>query len=221
MQTTKLHGIFFEPPIEKYYLGHQFNEVYREGVYAPFLKDKSGLTIIDIGANVGLTTYYFSRFAKVVHSIEPSMEHFDVLSHMVKYNNLTNVELHKQAIWIKNHEGKLYRNLDNKTMYSLHGAVQKGNLSAEDVEVVTLDKFFEDNKIEHCDFMKLDVEGSEYEILGGEGFKKVAPKIDAILLEYHAWADRNPGQLAQCLKNNGFNVSTPSAEATLMAGIKK
>src|SRR3990167_1909222 len=108
MSDSKLHGFFFEPPIDKYFLGYQFNEIYRENVYAPFLKDKRDLTIIDCGANIGATTYYFSRFAKIVHAIEPSIEHFNTLAYMVKFNNLTNVELYKLAIWIQNKKGKLY-----------------------------------------------------------------------------------------------------------------
>jgi len=46
-------------------------------------------TIIDIGANIGVTSYYFSRFAKIVYSLEPSTEHFDILAKMVNFNKLT------------------------------------------------------------------------------------------------------------------------------------
>jgi FkbM family methyltransferase len=216
-----MHGIFFEPPIDKYFLGYQFNEIYRENVYAPFFKDRHDMTVIDIGANIGLTAYYFSHHAKIVHSIEPSMEHFKILKHMVEYNQLKNVEIHKMAIWIKNQKGKLYHNFQNKTMYSLHGAVQDQQSIAEDVNIVTLDKFFADNKIEHCDFLKLDVEGSEFEILGGSGFREVAPKIDTIFLEWHKWADRNPSQLHQALKSNGFDISVPQSGADLIVGTRK
>lgn len=216
-----MHAIFFEPPIDKYYLGYQFNEVYRENVYVPFFQGKKDLTVVDIGANIGVTTYYFSQFAKVVHSVEPSMDHFKILKHMVQFNDLENVELHKQAIWIQNKVGKLYHNSENKTMFSLHSGVQDKISMPEDVQITTIDKFFENNKIEHCDFLKLDVEGSEFEILGHSGFKKVAPKIDTIFLEWHAWADRHPAQLKQALESNGFKVSIPTSGAELLVGTKQ
>lgn len=216
-----MHGIFFEPPISKNFLGHQLSEIYKEGVYAPFFNGKKDLTVVDIGANVGVTAYYFSHYAKVVHAIEPSAEHFNVLTHMIAYNQLDNVKAHKKAMWIKNLDrGIFYHNSDNKTMFSLHAGVHDQKENPEQVEVVTLDKFFEDNKIDHCDFMKVDIEGSEFELLGGEGFRKVAPKIDVVFLEWHKWAGRNPNQLKQSLENNGFEVNSIPADADLMIGVK-
>lgn len=220
MSDSKLHGFFFEPPIDKYFLGYQFNEIYRENVYAPFFKDKRNLTVIDVGANIGITTYYFARHAKIVHAIEPSMEHFKVLKYMIDFNKLENVELHKLAIWIKNKTGKLYHNFENKTMYSLHMAVQDNLTLPEDVKITTLDKFYEDNKITHCDFLKLDVEGSEFEILGGEGFRKIAPITDTVFLEWHKWAERNPSQIIQSLENNGFKAIKPESSPDLLVGVK-
>lgn len=217
-----MHGIFFEPPIIKNYLGHQLSEIYKEGVYAPFFNGKKGLTVVDVGANIGITSYYFSQYAKVVHAVEPSYEHFKVLTHMIVWNNLDNVKAHKQAIWMKNmDEAPFYHNVGNKTMYSLHSGVHDGKVEPEKVPVVTIDKFFKDNKIDHCDFLKLDVEGSEFEVLGGPGFKKVAPKIDVVFLEWHKWAKRNPAQLNQSLESNGFSVETIKADADLLVGVKK
>lgn len=215
-----MHGLFFNQPIEKNYLGHQLSEIYKEGVYYPFFKNKKNSIVVDVGANIGVTTYYFSQRAKKVYAVEPSKEHFQVLKYMVQYNELQNVELFKQAMWIKSETGKLFHNKDNKTMYSLHTAVSTEKDMVEDVEMVTLDKFFDDNKIEHCDFLKLDVEGSEFEIIGGEGFRKVAPKIDVVFLEWHVWADRNPNQLKQALELNGFRVKVLESDAKLMVGVK-
>ena len=69
---------------------------------------------------------------------------------------------------------------------------------------LSLNKLFEENDIKHVDLLKLDVEGSEYQILGHESFSKVADKIDLIIGEIHIWADRNPNQLKEALTNRGF-----------------
>lgn len=196
------------------------NEVYRDNVYAPFLENKRNLTILDIGANIGVTVYYFSQFAKVVHAIEPSAEHFDVLTHMIAFNGLDNVKAHKYAIHIKEQNLPLFHN-PNKTMYSLHTAVDAKQEEPEQVHAIPLDKFFKDNNIEHVDFMKLDCEGSEYEIVASEGFRLVSPKIDTVFLEYHDWAGRHPNQLYQALENNGYTVSPVPSTANLLVGQKK
>lgn len=214
-----MHAIFFNEPIESNYIGHQMVEVYRDGVYAPFFNGKSRLTVIDIGANIGVTSYYFSRYAKVVHAIEPSFEHFEVLTHMIEYNKLDNVIPHKLAIWLREKELPLFHN-PNRTMFSLHMAVDAKQEAPEKVLAIPLDKFFEDNKIEHCDFMKCDVEGTEFEILASPGFKKVAPLISTIVGEYHEWANRNPNQIRQALEGNGFKFGTIPSDAKLFVGTR-
>jgi hypothetical protein len=53
------------------------------------------------------------------------------------------------------------------------------------VKAKSIDHFFEENGIMHVDFMKFDPEGAEDMILRSEGFKKVADKIDNIIIEFH------------------------------------
>ncbi|MBI2022159.1 FkbM family methyltransferase, partial [Candidatus Daviesbacteria bacterium] len=96
---------------------------------------------------------------------------------------------------------------DNRTMRSLHMAIWPNGKNNEVVEAVTFDKLFEDEKIERVHLLKLDVEGSETEILSSDGFKKVAPKIDVIIGETHKWSGRHPNQVKDALKMNGFEVS--------------
>ena len=217
---TCMQGLFWEDRVEENFIGHQLSEIYRDGVYAPFFNGKKDLIVIDVGANIGTTTYYFSQFAKIVHSIEPSKQHFEVLKYMVGFNKLSNVKLHNLAIWIKNKKLPLFHNSKNKTMFSLHQDINDGVERPETVQAIDLEEFFKTEKIEHCDFMKLDVEGTEFEILGSTGFRKVASKIDTIVLEWHEWAGRNSNQLNQSLENNGFKVQPIQSGAHLLAGIK-
>lgn len=219
LNMKKQNAFFFNTPVETSFIGHQLSEIYRDQVYVPFLQGKKDLTIIDIGANIGMTTYYFSRFAKVVHSVEPSLEHFETLKHMVKFNELNNVVLHKEAIWIKDTIEEFHHN-QNKTMFSLHTAVDDGSSRIEKVKVTSIDTFFKENKIEKCDFMKIDIEGSEFELVCSDKFAEIAPKIETVFLEYHTWAGRNPNQLTQALEEYGFKVTQPQSTAGLLAGTR-
>lgn len=213
----KLHGFFFPPPVKPTFIGHQLTEIYRDGVYEPFFQGKSGLTIVDIGANIGMTAYYFSQYAKVVHAVEPSLNHFNTIKHMLEYNEIKNVELHKTAIWKEDTVLPFYHN-GNHTMFSLHTAVDDGSEQPEKVKVMRLDTFFKENKIDKCDFLKIDIEGSEYELVASEGFENVADRISTVFLEYHKWAGRNPTQLKQNLELYGYRVTMPQSTAGLMVG---
>ncbi len=214
-----MDAIFFNKPLENNFVGHQIAEVYKDQVYAPYLQGKKDLTIIDIGANIGVTSYYFSQFAKQVYSIEPSKEHFEVLVAMLVFNKIKNVKPINKAIYMKSGQYPLFHNT-NKTMFSLHLAVNDDSSKEELVDCLTLEDLFNQEKIEHCNLMKLDVEGSEYEILGSPSFKLVAPKIDLIIGESHKWAGRNENQIRESFKNNGFNFEWLNTEAQLFVAKK-
>lgn len=213
------HAIFFNPPIFSYFLGHQMAEVYKDKVYDPYVVGKTDLTIVDIGSNIGITAYYFSHFGKV-YAVEPSAEHFNILTTMIKFNKLDDkiVPINK-AIYIKPGQFEFYHN-KNKTMYSLHGAVADTPGDLEKVEAIPMDQLFEENKIDHVDLLKLDVEGSEVEIFSSEGFTKVASKIDTIVTETHSWNGRHPNQIKDALENNGFKVKAIPNDASLLVAIR-
>ena len=200
------HALFFNPPIEENWLGHQVAEIYKDKIYDPLLRGKKDLIILEIGANIGVASYFFSQFAKQVYALEPSLQHFEVLETMLKFNGITNVKPIRKAIYIENGVFPFGGPTGNKTMRSLHTATWEGGRSDENVEAVTLEKLFEDEKIEHVDFMKLDIEGSEAEVLAHTSFKAVAPKIDTILMELHSWTGRHPNQVRDALKNAGYEL---------------
>jgi FkbM family methyltransferase len=212
------HAIFFNPPIFSNFIGHQMAEVYKDAIYEPYLRGKSNLNILDIGANVGVTAYYFSHFGHVF-AVEPSAEHFAILDTMIKFNRLEDkITPINKAIYIRSGKFDFYHP-NNKTCYSLHAGVTPNpagiEVGKEMVEAIPLDTLFEENKIEHIDLLKLDVEGSEFEILASEGFGKVAPKIDLIMGEIHQWANRNKQQLIDALENNNFKLEKITGEADL------
>jgi len=75
------------------------------------------------------------------------------------------------------------------------------------VNSISLQRIFDDNNIENCNFLKLDCEGTEYEILENLPtfyFKK----IEKIVIEYHM-ADSHPellDQLKKLLISQNYNI---------------
>lgn len=216
-----MQGFFFEPPLDSNFWGHIMAEVWKDRVYAPYIEGKKLKTCVEIGANLGIVSYYFSQHFDQVYALEPSKQHYDLLVKNTQGNGLTNVLPINKAVYIENGKFPFGGPTNNKTMRSLHTATWQDGKPDETVETITLDKLFKDNKIEHVDLMKIDCEGSEYEILGGEGFTKVADKIDLIIGEVHSWANRNRNQLNESLKNRGFEVTQLPNDADIFVARRK
>ena len=210
----KLGGLFFpivdqngnEIPFDSLYIPAIYNEIWGEGVYLEVLNQKKDMVIVDVGSNIGITVQHFRPYAKKIYAIEPSPEHFAALSKNKEFNNWDNVDVFNVALADKNGESEFSQNSYNRTMnslvveestdentHNLHTRVEgmggfihaKGYEDKVMVKTQTIDSFFEENKIEHVDFMKFDPEGSEDMIIRSEGFKKVVDKIDTIEAEFH------------------------------------
>jgi len=204
-----VHGIFFKPPIFNVFLGDQMEEVYKEKIYSRFVSTKKDLIILDVGANVGVTSYYFSHYAKKVYALEPSTEHFEVLQHMIKYNKLEKKIIPiKKALYIRDGKEILYMG-SNRTCYSLNASVQVaegGKATTENVETITIKSLLNEYGIPKVDFMKMDIEGNEPDVICHSDFEEVAPRIKIIVFETHTWSLRNPNQIMDALKKYGYTV---------------
>jgi len=206
---------FFFNDFKNAYIPEILKEMYRDCVYDPYLKGKKDLVILDLGANIGMFSYYAYDMAKIIYAVEPSKMHFEALSKMIEYNGMKRVKAIKKAVSHKTGQTTFFHN-DNVTMFSLKPEVNSRPQDAEIVETISLDKFFEENKIKHLDFLKIDIEGSEAEVFASEGFEKVANKIDVIMGEFHTWSNVNPRQFETYLTDRGFTFKWVNAtEATL------
>jgi FkbM family methyltransferase len=221
MADKQLQGIFWYDDFDKYFLGHQFEEIFKARIYAPYLEGKTDPVVIDAGGNIGAFSLYAAKYAKQVYTLEPSPEHCSLIRHMLDFNKITNVKLLENALYIENGKFEYYTPENNKTMWSLHQAVNDGKSKPQGVDAITFDTLFKAENIEHVDLCKIDIEGSETEVLSSEGFRLVAPKIDTIVLETHSWSGRHPNQIRDALKNNGFSVAEIPNDATILVAQRK
>lgn len=201
-----MNGIFYEGDFRKTFLAHVLGEIHIDKIYDPVFVGKENLTVVDVGANVGLASLYFAKYASKVIAVEPTESHYKCLSEMVRYNNLQNVIPVNLAVGSKS-ELKLLHHSKNATMNSL-SPLTNDTGETEMVKVVTLEDLFKEYKLNVIDFLKIDVEGSEMDLICSESFAKVAKQIRSLSVEYHTWTNRNVGQLVQALEKYGFNVST-------------
>ena len=167
------------------------------------LKDysKHGLTIkpndiiIDIGAHIGIFSLYASQFCTngKIFCYEPSSENFELLQYNISQNHIQNIFPKNFAISGSNDTVTLYINPD-KTANSIYDSTSK----SIQVKSRTLQHIFDSNNLEICDYLKLDCEGAEYEIIASlpsEYFKK----IKQIYIEYH-FSDSKSDMLDNMIK---------------------
>ncbi len=160
--------------------------------------------VIDVGGHIGLFTLYASQFCKngSIFTFEPVTENFELLSENITSNNLQNIKYFNSAVSNSNSPVKLYLNKDAAG----HSMFSKSSQSIT-VNSISLKQIFDDNHVSHCDFLKLDCEGSEYEIIKNlplEYFQK----INKMIIEYHM-ADTHPellDELMEILKSQNYKL---------------
>jgi len=174
-------------------------------------KIKQGDVVLDIGANIG---YYTLIFAKLVgqngkvFAFEPEPANFRVLEKNVSVNGYSNVIPEQKAVSNRNEKKKLYLNKQNAGMHTIYKS-KNANLGSVEIETVSLDNYFS-NYRGKIDFIKTDIEGSEYTAL--EGMQTILKRQNNIklLVAFDSSSIREygykPEQYIDLLMSNGFRV---------------
>mgnify|MGYP003951302361 CR=1 FL=1 len=147
-------------------------------IFFYFKKNTKGL-MIDVGAHRGSSSEFFVLEKWNVHCFEPDKKNFNFL--LNKFNNSKNVRLNNLAI--SNKEGVLnfYQSEVSDGISSLI-KFHESHKIAYKTKVIKLATYIKKNKIKNIDFLKIDVEGNDFNVLRSINFEEVMPRI--ILLEY-------------------------------------
>jgi hypothetical protein len=78
------------------------------------------------------------------------------------------------------------------------------NNDDEQIETLTINKFFEKYKINKIDILKMDIEGAEGKLITSPEFEELCPKIDVILGEYHEWCGISKDLFMNRLRDLGY-----------------
>jgi len=167
---------------------------------------KDNDSIIDIGGHIGLFSLLVSQKAKHanVYSFEPMEDNFNMLKTNLELNNIKNVFPFNLAVSKNSDEINLFLSDDE----SAHSIISKKSESIT-VKSISLQKIFDENKIDACKLLKLDCEGAEYEIIESLP-SEYLNKIQNMTIEYHL-ADSRPDlvkNLVSKIKQSGFKIKT-------------
>jgi len=161
---------------------------------------------LDIGAHIGLFSLFASQFCKngKIFCFEPIKENYEQLMNNIKINDIKNIIPFNCAVSSKTGKIKIYLN-DDESGHSMF----LENSNYIEVDSISIIDIFKKNVIDKCNFLKLDCEGAEYEIVDLLS-KNYLQRIEKTVIEYHM-ADTKPElleNLENTLKINSFEVKT-------------
>ena len=168
----------------------QNGEIYEESLILeyiiPLLQKRSDkeITILDIGGHIGTHTIIYSKLLNCkVLTFEPQQKIYEILTKNVEDNQLTKCITYNCAVGHNNIQttlsNMLYDGYDCEIVYDTNKIFNYGGIglgkNGESVNMITIDSL----KLEQCDYMKIDVEGSEILVVMGafETIRKFKPLI--------------------------------------------
>jgi FkbM family methyltransferase len=164
--------------------------------------------VLDIGGHIGLFALFASQFCKKgkIFCFEPIKENYNILLENIELNTVKNIIPFNLAVYNDSKRVKMYLNEDDAG----HSIILPSSKSIQ-TDSISLKKIFDDNKIDLCDFAKIDCEGSEYSIIDALP-SEYLKRINKMAIEYH-FADSKPElarDLISKIENAGFHVKKKS-----------
>src|SRR5205807_9416279 len=157
-------------------------QVFCERVYPT----DSNSVVVDIGANIGLFSSYaaFSG-AQKVYAFEPSPQAYHCMLENIRGNNLQKVIVpYNYAVTSKSNE---VVTIPKAASPQNRIAYENANIDRDEYELVntiSLNDIVSKESISCVHLLKMDCEGSEYDIIAGTS-KSTFSKISRIIVEYH------------------------------------
>jgi len=197
------------------------DEVFAHGVYDRVLRQiRPGETVIDVGSQCGIFALAAAVRGASVRCYEPIGENVERL--------LDNARLNGYEMQVTTRNVAVAGTRGTKTLYtveddtggstffpSIHPDwLQNGRMRSLSVECVTLDDLVAECGKTVCEYVKLDCEGAEYDILRGAD-PAVLRRVRTLIMEYHPNGD--VAEIVQLLRGAGFHVEVSPHPCILYA----
>jgi len=169
--------------------------------------------VLDIGANVGMwTEWALHQNSHHIYSFEPNKTALKDLYKL--HGNNDRVTIIDKAVYNENTELDFFFTEENSLVSATHSHNGQGfglpTTSNYKVDAITLEKFIQDYNIKNIDLVKMDIEGSEFNIIPNLQ-QSSFDIIDNFLIEIHPKyfedGEQKVQQLKDILYNQGYNVN--------------
>lgn len=206
------NGITAEVPIRMLHTFKEsvFQEDYISGFPEAVIRSFKQSLVVDVGANVGyFSLWWLSRFpqSKVI-AVEPMPNNFALLSRNKALNEDKDLQVLNSAM--NSQGGDLTLNFDQADSFTTSASALNDNGGKDKISVkaITLSQLKASFNLDRIDFLKLDCEGSEYDILY-HCEDKLLYGIQCIVMETHRGGKKNECKEAMCdfLRAKKFQVN--------------
>jgi FkbM family methyltransferase len=161
--------------------------------------------VIDLGAHIGAFSVYAAKKGAQVTSYEPFPDSYELLQENIVNNRLNRrIKTYQLAVSALRGTQQFFVDPENP---GANSTILKTKTPIS-VKSITLADVFQDNKIGHCDLLKCDIEGAEYELFYTAP-NDIFTQIDKIYLEWHVLdnvSTHNPDSLQSFLEEKGYTV---------------
>ncbi|WP_108808439.1 FkbM family methyltransferase [Aquimarina spinulae] len=194
--------------VQQPYFNFSKKKLYRsiERIACQYYTPKKGDVIVDIGAGIGTETLFFDEKTENegrIYSIEASRASHQKLVELCAKNQIKTSENLNLAITDSNQ--KLWIEESNNYQVDYINKESKG----VEVDGITLDHFVEKKNITNIDFLKVNIEGSELQMIEGmENAIKITKNVAISCHDFLFDDDRQIKiKMSKFLKANNFQVS--------------
>jgi FkbM family methyltransferase len=164
----------------------------------------TGDIVVDFGSHVGVfIAYAHKQKVKEIYGFEADKRNFIKLESFINKNNLNNVTVKNLALSSKVGKINLFSNI-----ISTRNSILFSDNNSDVADKRLIDSIDINSALEHIpkiDFIKIDVEGAEYEVLEN-CTKETFEKIDKMVLEYHLFPKSRLVELIKIINTNFTSV---------------
>jgi FkbM family methyltransferase len=192
------------------------NMTIREEEIIQHFQPRKGDIVVDVGAHIGRYTLIASKRVGLngrVIAIEANPDNFQMLNRNVKLNQLTNVTSLNCAIYSQETKIKLYLAGEGmgQTIYNtiMTERANEGKEKFLEISANTLDHLLQLQEISEVNWIKIDVEGAELEVLRGATDIISHSKDITLLIEIHNLSGSNTTlyePITQFLNKHNFKL---------------
>mgnify|MGYP003625962069 CR=1 FL=1 len=174
----------------------QYKEFLGRNVYQ-FKTDAKKPYIIDCGTNIGLSIISYKKMypdARII-GFEPDPNIFNIANKNIKNENYTDIQIINKAVWTE----------ETTLMFHQEGSAGGRLVDKKDTNTISVATFdLKKLLVEQVDFLKIDIEGAEYDIL--RDIDASLKYVKNIFVEYHSTCnnEQHLGEILNILKKNGF-----------------
>ncbi len=180
---------------------------------------KIGDTVIDAGGYEGTFAIYAAKSVGPTGRVivfEPDTGNCEKLRQNVVLNGLENITIINKALWSKDKKLK-FNNKHTAGASFFFNASQH----TQEIEAVSLDSELERLGINHVDFIKMDVEGSEVNAIQGAQKTLSLNNVSLAIASYHIVnGEETSTSVEEILDNFGYRSSTEHPEHKTTYGFK-